>query len=80
MAPQKPNDGRHIDDIINRTICGRHYGDKGIACFYVFLDTKNGEASPAVCGSRISKAGFNGIITPNSLSRTLFNGKPRTRE
>lgn len=73
------NSGKHIEDIIGRTVCDRHDGAKGIACFYVFLDTKNGEASEAICNDRIKKAGFNGKITPNSLREKTKDGNAYSR-
>lgn len=72
------NSGKHIDDIIRRTTCEKHNGGQGIACFYVFLSTKDGEASEAICNDRILASGFNGKIHPGSL-RQKDRGGPKKR-
>jgi hypothetical protein len=69
MPRYEYNSGEHIDDIISRTICDRHNGDIGVACFYVFYGTKHGEVGPAVCNNRVKAAGFNGEIKPSSLQQ-----------
>lgn len=75
MSFQEANSGKHIDDIISRTACAHHYAAQGFPCFTVKYDDGKGTYGPAICGSRIRKAGFNGIINPVSLSRS--NGKSR---
>lgn len=70
MAPYEPNSGKHIDDIVSRTSCKKHNASHGIPCFNVIYDNDKGEHGPAVCGNRIKRAGFNGKIHPNSLSRS----------
>lgn len=78
MARQKPNSGEHIVDIFNRTACAKHHVPKGAPCFYIYYDSV-ARRGPAVCGPRIAKAGFNGQIQPNSLSRKGPRVEPRTR-
>lgn len=65
MSRHDFNSGKHIDDIISRTVCDRHGANEGYACWYIRLN--NGLDSPAVCGTRIWAAGFVGKINPNSL-------------
>jgi len=79
MALQKQNSGEHIDEIVVTTMCTTHGAEKGIPCFYIRYDDGKGTTSPAVCGPRIKKAGFNGEIHPSSLSRTPSNKKPQLR-
>lgn len=79
MKYDEHNTGKHIDDIIKSTTCEIHNGSRGVACFYVFLGTKGGEASEAVCNSRIKKAGFNGEIQPGSLRQKAKNGNAYSR-
>jgi hypothetical protein len=73
----KPNDGRHIHDIISRTICPKHGAKKGDPCFKVYYDSpidgpnERETCGPAICGARVLSAGFNGRISPNSLSGKL---------
>lgn len=73
------NSGKHIDDIIGRTVCLRHHGEKGIACFYIFYNTRNGEAGPAICNDRVKLAGFNGKIQPSSLRQRTKEGNAYSR-
>lgn len=61
------NSGRHIYDIIFRTICTRHGGGGGGACY--MLESSNGVLLPAVCGKRIREAGFRGKISDESVRR-----------
>lgn len=79
MKYDEYNNGKHIDEIIASTICDVHNGGRGIACFYVFLGTKGGEASEAICNSRIKKAGFNGKIQPSSLRQKSNSGTAYSR-
>lgn len=79
MSQYGLNSGKHIDDVIRRTTCDRHNGDKGIACFYVFYGSKNGEAGPAICGDRVKAAGFNGKIQPSSLRLKAKDGNAYSR-
>jgi len=76
---QKHNSGEHIDDIVNRTACDKHDAVKGIACFYIYYDSRKGDIGPAVCDIRVKKAGFNGKIHPSSLSRSSKTNEPKTR-
>lgn len=78
MKRQEHNSGRHIDDIISRTICNRHHGDKGVACFYIYYSSRDGEAE-AVCNNRVKAAGFNGKINPSSLRQKTRDGNKYSR-
>ena len=78
MAREKPNTGEHIDDIVNRTTCEKHKVPKGVPCFHIHYDTAE-KYGPAVCGPRITKAGFNGSIQPSSLSRKSKDSGSRPR-
>lgn len=80
LSPAKPNNGKHIDDIIDRTSCDTHNATTGTACFYIRFDGGKGDNGPAICGTRIRKAGFNGKIHPNSLSRSGSKSELRTRK
>jgi hypothetical protein len=75
MAYHEVNSGKHIDDIVIRTSCNQHTAPKGWPCFEVRYDDGKGTIGPAVCGIRIKAAGFNGIINPNSLSRSYSKQK-----
>jgi len=78
MARQKPNNGEHISEVVNRTSCERHKVPKGIPCFHVYYDTRDA-LGPAVCGARVVKAGFNGTINPSSLSKSSKRQPARSR-
>lgn len=78
MPPYKPNSGKHIIYIINRIPCLKHGAPKGVPCFTICYDKKN-EHGPAICGSRVIRAGFNGQINPNSLGQTVLGGASRFR-
>ena len=69
MGSRKVNSGEHIDYIINLISCEKHEAPKGYACYEIHYNSKRGETSSAVCGTRIIEAGFNGEINPSSLSR-----------
>lgn len=69
MGRQRPNDGEHIDDIIDSTSCVKHKASKGNPCFTIRYDNGKGEDGPCICNSRAKKAGFDGKIHPTSLSR-----------
>lgn len=71
---EEHNTGKHIDDIIRRTVCDKHNGGQGIACFYVFWSTEGGTAAEAVCNDRVKAAGFNGNINPSSLRQKNRDG------
>lgn len=64
------NSGEHIDEIVDKIGCDRHRVAKGVPCFEIRYNDGRGKPGPAVCGSRIKKAGFNGKINPISISRT----------
>lgn len=69
MGRYKPNTGTHIVDIINRTTCEKHKAEKGEPCYHIRYNEKRNAYGPAICGSRVIKAGFNGQIHPSSLGR-----------
>lgn len=69
MGSRRPNSGEHIDYIVSQTACDKHNAPQGYACFEIRYNSRRGETSPAVCGTRIKNAGFVGEITPSSLSR-----------
>lgn len=71
---KEENSGKHIDDIVGRTVCDKHHGHKGVACFYVFWSTGDGEPKEAICDARIKAAGFNGTINPSSLRQKNRDG------
>lgn len=73
----KPNSGRHILDIIFRTICMKHNAPKGVPCFKIHYHNGKGKYGPAICGTRVIKAGFNGKIHPNSLGQRISAGESR---
>lgn len=70
----KPNDGKHLHDIIGRTVCSKHGAEHGDPCFTIHydapIDGPDGRevTGPAICGKRVIAAGFNGKINPASLS------------
>lgn len=68
------NSGKHIDEIIDKTVCDKHNGTKGVACFYVFSNKKSDDPRPAVCDDRVKAAGFNGKIQPSSLRQKSRDG------
>lgn len=70
-----PNDGRHINGIIGNTTCKKHKAEAGVACWDVYV-TASQRFAPAVCGSRIKRAGYNGKISPSSLSQKAPGGRP----
>jgi hypothetical protein len=73
---ERPNEGKHIHDIVDRTICLKHHAALGEPCFKIyydsFINTHDGEDifGFAICGARVHTAGFRGKITPTSLSRS----------
>lgn len=73
------NSGKHIDDIIGRTDCSKHHANAGLACFYVFYNTRKGESGPAICNDRVRAAGFNGKIQPSSLRQKAKDGNAYSR-
>lgn len=72
------NDGVHINTVMQRG-CQSHKASPGSPCWTLYLS--NGDKSPAVCGVRIKHTGFNGNISPSSLSVKNMgnrpNGQPR---
>lgn len=73
------NEGKHIENIINSTVCGRHQAERGVACWSVATRIVEPDFSErfglAVCGKRIHKAGFNGRIDPRSLRSKSAGGR-----
>lgn len=76
---QEDNDGKHIDDIVNETVCDRHNSERGVACWYVFWSSRHEELGPAICNDRIRSAGYNGDIQPSSLKQRAKSGKTFAR-
>lgn len=62
------NDGQHVVYICNKTECSKHNADIGTPCWSVY-QSETGRYLPALCGSRIRKAGFAGVITALSLNK-----------
>lgn len=75
-ALEKPNEGKHIHDIVGRTVCIKHHAALGEPCFKIYYDTTmaldDGQDffGFAICGERVYTAGFRGTITGTSLSRS----------
>jgi hypothetical protein len=62
------NSGKHIDRIVNATLCMVHKVPIGIPCYHIQPGTTGHFGRLAgVCGKRIRKAGYNGRITDQSL-------------
>jgi len=80
MTRYKPNSGKHILYIINRIACAKHDAEKGAPCFTLHYDHGKSKTGPAICGTRVFRAGFNGQIHPNSLGQTVPAGPSRYRK
>ena len=65
----RPNEGRHIHNIINRTTCAKHNATEGQPCFTITYDAAIYGQGFAICGARVLRAGFNGRVNPSSLNR-----------
>lgn len=79
MPRYKQNDGEHIDEIIDRVDCAKHNAAKGFPCFKIYYDNGRVEHGPGICGTRVTKAGFNGKIQPSSLSQKTKDRESRPR-
>lgn len=64
---QKFNDGKRIDDVVNRKPCKRHTANEGEPCWDIYPDTRNAEKTRAACGARIRAAGFVGTISETAV-------------
>lgn len=79
MSLRAQNDGQHIAYIYNQTECKKHSAEQGTPCWSV-LQPDTGRYLPALCGSRIKKAGFIGHVSSLSLNKKMAGGrnqKPR---
>jgi hypothetical protein len=68
MRAHPHNDGQHIRHVIDSTSCDRHHASNGEACWDVYISAAQ-KTAPAVCNYRIKRAGYDGRISPSSLSR-----------
>lgn len=68
MLKKHYNTGFHIDDIVAQTTCKKHGAEQGSPCWDLWVASSE-RYVPLVCGERVARAGFNGKITPSSLSR-----------
>lgn len=70
------NTGTHIKEVVERTRCFKHNAEMGDPCFIVIPSAERIERFlSGVCGSRISKAGFNGKISPISMQLLSPGGR-----
>lgn len=74
MASNMHNDGVHVSYIYNSTECNKHGAAQGAPCWSVF-QSDTGRYLPALCGSRIKKAGFTGTVTALSIRKTSSQRK-----
>lgn len=72
------NNGKHIETIVDETVCTKHSADQGRACWPIENRTDSCRPGMAVCGSRISLYGFNGRISEQS-TQTRREKVARTR-
>jgi hypothetical protein len=71
MSTAPINDGKHILFIVETTTCQKHEADKGDPCYKLEVDSAvNDVFNWGVCGSRIRRAGFTGVITSTSYQTT----------
>ena len=71
------NDGKHIENIVFETKCGRHNADRGNPCWAIESDVSDNSVV-GVCGKRIKSAGFDGKISDQSTLKTgARNGKAK---
>lgn len=70
----------HIPTILSSTACVKHVdADVDVPCYKVESDTADGPTLRGVCGVRIRQAGYNGVITPQSLSQRTPGGRNHGR-
>lgn len=70
---------RKIPNIIETTTCGKHRKAEGFPCYII----NAGEDKPiyyGVCGVRIRKAGYVGVISSDSLRLKSFGGPNHKRK
>lgn len=74
------NTGKHLQTVLERTRCLLHGAPEGIPCWHIQKGAKNlfGHYAGA-CGERILAAGFNGVISSDSLRRYTPNGRDDAR-
>lgn len=70
------NSGIHITEIMSRTDCERHKANQGSPCWHIRCDT-NARVLPALCGTRIKKAGFVGNVSHESMQTKAQHDKKR---
>lgn len=78
MLTPPHNDGVHIVYIMGVNPCARHGADLGTPCWYLHISATK-SLSPAVCGSRIKAAGYNGKISEESLRKSTKPNVPFQR-
>lgn len=74
------NDGTHIWTVTERVACNVHGARLQEPCWNIVPLGSPCHSQPAVCGQRILKAGYNGVISPFSLRKTPegpFNGRSK---
>lgn len=64
-----------IQKVLASTDCRRHKADVETPCWVLHLNA--GRFAPAVCGSRVKRAGYNGDIRESSLRSTNAATKKR---
>lgn len=72
------NDGKHINEVIERAKCNRHKADNESPCWNI-VHPITGTFRFAVCGPRIKAAGFTGSVSPFSLRLRAPGGRADTR-
>lgn len=74
------NTGQHINRIVTSTSCGKHRVAEGLPCYTMHPFVKsNAFDLIGVCGARIKKAGFTGVISPASLRLNAPGGRNEQR-
>ena len=71
---ETPTTDLFITTVIERAICTKHKGGGGGPC-YVIESTITGDLYLGVCNDRITRAGFVGKISPQSLSVRSRRGR-----
>ena len=67
------NDGQHIQRVVSSTPCTKHQTEVGVPCWSLYLTSIEGLV-PAICNSRVRSSGFDGKISPSSLSQAKTKG------
>lgn len=71
------NNGKHLEHVVNTTVCGQHKAGKHVACWSINSGSPTGpDQLLAVCGRRIRKAGYNGKISSTALQLKRQQNSP----